>query len=415
MITLTNGYPQGPNGLIVPNGSISFQLNTDAIVVAAPGGFVSSDIVVTFQFDASGKILPNAPSTKAQIYSNAELYPQQSSTLLGTYYLVTFYDQNGARLNQVPMWWQFPEAAGATVDISQIAPFMQIGGNVIFYPTNFGGVSSVSFTGDGVIFSSAAGTPVTSIGTLTPSLLPQAPHVVLAGPGTGVSNANPTFRALVAADIPTLPANLLTPAGSTKQVQVNLTNALYADSGFTYDPSTHAGAISGAVTFGSALTVNAGVATLTIDAPGNTSAPYSPPESAITVNLGHTGFSNLLVINAPSGPAAAIQAFYSTDTSVRMVIASGESVFTQNPNSFLFFTTQASGVVDFYRSGGSAGHFTCDLDSCYLAIDALTVRVSASPKSNDAGVTGTIVWDANYIYVCTSTGAWARAPLTGSY
>src|SRR5579864_3171521 len=98
MITLINGFPQGPNSLIVPNGSIRFQLNIDATVIAAPGGFVAATEIVTFQFDATGHIQPNAPAAAAQIYSNLELNPQNASGL-GTYYLVTFYDQNGARIN----------------------------------------------------------------------------------------------------------------------------------------------------------------------------------------------------------------------------------------------------------------------------------------------------------------------------
>ena len=49
---------------------------------------------------------------------------------------------------------------------------------------------------------SVTGGPVTGSGTLTGSLVAQSPNLVLAGPSTGPS-ANPTFRALVAADIPT--------------------------------------------------------------------------------------------------------------------------------------------------------------------------------------------------------------------
>jgi hypothetical protein len=136
MITLINGKVQNASNIFVPNGSIKFQLNVDATVLASPFGFVCADIPITFQLDANGDILPNAPAAAAQIYSNAELNPQNSIGL-GTYYLVTIYDQNGARLNAVPMWWQFPEAAGSTVDISQMVPFSTIGGNVIFYPTSF--------------------------------------------------------------------------------------------------------------------------------------------------------------------------------------------------------------------------------------------------------------------------------------
>ena len=152
MITLINGFPQGPNALIVPNGSISFQLNVDATVIAAPYGFVCADIPAVFQFDATGALIQ-----PAKLWSNEELNPQLSSTLLGTYYLVTFYDQAGARLNKSPMWWQFPEAANATVDISGMVPYATVGGNVIFYPTSFaiGSIPPPTLTTLGGVFANA--------------------------------------------------------------------------------------------------------------------------------------------------------------------------------------------------------------------------------------------------------------------
>jgi hypothetical protein len=136
MITLINGFVQNQSGMAVPDGSISFQLNVDATIVATPFGIIPADQIVVFQFDATGNILPNSPAATAQIYSNQELQPQNANGL-GTYYLVTFYDANGARINKSPMWWQFPDAANATVDISRMQPFATIGGNIIFYPTNF--------------------------------------------------------------------------------------------------------------------------------------------------------------------------------------------------------------------------------------------------------------------------------------
>jgi hypothetical protein len=45
----------------------------------------------------------------------------------------------------------------------------------------------------------------------------------------------------------------------------------------------------------------------------------------------------------------------------------------------------------------------------------LVVSTSASPAAADACTAGKIVWDASYIYVCTATGVWKRAALTGSY
>lgn len=203
MITLINGFPQGLNALIVPNGSISFQLNTDATVIAAPYGFVAGGTEVVFQFDATGHIQPNAPAATAQIYSNLELNPQ-NSVGLGTYYLVTFYDQNGARLNKAPLWWQFPQVAGSTVDISEMTAFATVGGNVIYYPTvgaGGGSVTSVAFVGDGTILSSTPSTAVTASGNVVATLLTQNANIVLAGPTSGGA-ALPTFRGLVVSDLP---------------------------------------------------------------------------------------------------------------------------------------------------------------------------------------------------------------------
>ena len=111
-------------------------MNVDATIVATPFGIIPAQAIITFQFDENGDILPNTPAAVAQIYSNAELNPQNENGL-GTYYLVTLYDANGARINSVPMWWQFTEEANSTVDISTMTPYQTVGGNVIFYPTTF--------------------------------------------------------------------------------------------------------------------------------------------------------------------------------------------------------------------------------------------------------------------------------------
>ena len=72
-------------------------------------------------------------------------------------------------------------------------------------------LSSGSVTSVGLAFDTAAGnvfgvtnSPVTSTGSLTLTLDTQSPNYVFAGPATGGSAAAPTFRALVAADIPSL-------------------------------------------------------------------------------------------------------------------------------------------------------------------------------------------------------------------
>jgi hypothetical protein len=115
VITLQGGNFQGYGGAPLLNGSIAFQLNLDAQIIASPGGQVPAAFVKTFQLDSNGNI-----QIGAKLYSNAELNPRNAQGF-GTVYLVTVYDANGARLS-APMLWIFPEANGATVDISNMTP-----------------------------------------------------------------------------------------------------------------------------------------------------------------------------------------------------------------------------------------------------------------------------------------------------
>jgi hypothetical protein len=70
-------------------------------------------------------------------------------------------------------------------------------------PSSGGTVTSVGLAdGSTTPIFSISGSPVTGSGTLTETLITQTANTVFAGPATG-SAAQPTFRALVAADIPT--------------------------------------------------------------------------------------------------------------------------------------------------------------------------------------------------------------------
>lgn len=80
--------------------------------------------------------------------------------------------------------------------------------------TYLGTVTSVALSLPNVF--SVSGSPVTSSGTLSASLASQAANYVWAGPTTG-SDAAPTFRALVAADIPSLTASKISDLATTVQ------------------------------------------------------------------------------------------------------------------------------------------------------------------------------------------------------
>lgn len=69
-----------------------------------------------------------------------------------------------------------------------------------------GSVTSVALSSPGVIFS-VSGSPVTTSGTLALNLLTQTAHTMLAGPTSG-GPATPTFRLLLASDIPSISSGI---------------------------------------------------------------------------------------------------------------------------------------------------------------------------------------------------------------
>ena len=263
------------------------QLNVDGTVIASPGGFVAANLPVVFQFDKTGALIQ-----PAKIWSNEELDPQNAEGL-GTFYLVTFYDQNGAILNTTPLWWIFPETLGSTVDISQMVAISTVGGNILYYPRSVGGlgtVTSVGFVGDGTVLSATPSTPVITAGNITATLLSQSANLVLAGPATG-SAAAPTFRALVAADFP-----FSTVAGSDTQVQVNSSGDFYADSGFTYNHTTAIVGIAGQLIIGGA----SGASTSALQLTSRNTGPTNVTDSIISLaNI--SGGTTTFIRKTPSG------------------------------------------------------------------------------------------------------------------
>ena len=103
-----------------------------------------------------------------------------------------------------------PTGSSAAPSAISLGANLSFSGTTLVATAGTGTVTSVSWTGDGTIFTASADTPVTTSGTLTPaSLIAQTAHYVLAGPASAGPTA-PTFRALVAADVPNLPASQIT-------------------------------------------------------------------------------------------------------------------------------------------------------------------------------------------------------------
>jgi hypothetical protein len=78
--------------------------------------------------------------------------------------------------------------------------------------SGLGGVSSVALSLPNVF--TVSGSPVTTSGTLSATLATQPANRIFAGPGTG-ADASPSFRALVASDIPDISGTYLTTSSAS--------------------------------------------------------------------------------------------------------------------------------------------------------------------------------------------------------
>lgn len=97
--------------------------------------------------------------------------------------------------------------------------------NQITLTTGGGTVGSVGLAdGSSAAIYTVTGSPVTGSGTLTFTLKTQSANTVLAGPGSGAA-AQPTFRALVAADLTGLLPTAASPTGKVGLTAVNGSSA----------------------------------------------------------------------------------------------------------------------------------------------------------------------------------------------
>lgn len=122
--------------------------------------------------------------------------------------------------------------------------------------------------------------------------------------------------------------------------------------------------------------------------------------------------------NAASPVAQTLQAQGSrsgTDTNVAgasYTIRPGAGTGNATPGALIFqtYVPVASGT------GAQTATTTLTLNNATTtATGSFILATSATPAAADACTAGRIAWGADYIYVCTASGAWKRAALTGSY
>jgi len=231
-------------------------------------------------------------------------------------------------------------------------------------------------------------------------------------------------------------------------------NQLYTanvGSGLTYNPNSNTLTTS---EFVGALTGNADSVTNGVYTTDKISALSSTTSAELAgVISDETGTGKLVFATSPALVTPAL----GTPTSGVLTNCTGTAsgltagavtngVYTTNNISALASTTSAelAGVISDETGTGNLVFATSptlvtpllgtptsgDLTNCTGTASGLTAgacsgnAVSATtadriqydiPASTDAGTAGEIRYDANYIYVCTATGDWRRAALTGGY
>ena len=139
-------------------------------------------------------------------------YPLQISIVNGGSNALAIYPQVGGTIDNGSVNASVNATAGKTLTLEASSPTNWYTLSNTASAGGTGTVTSVTFTGDGTVLSSTPSSAVTTTGTVTAALATQAKNVVLSGPASG-SNAAPTFRAIVNADLPA--------AGSSGQLQYN--------------------------------------------------------------------------------------------------------------------------------------------------------------------------------------------------
>ncbi len=145
-----------------------------------------------------------------------------------------------------------------------------------------GTVTSVAMTGDGTVLNTTVpGSPVTTAGTLAPTLVSQTANKVLAGPTSGGATA-PTFRSLVSGDLP---------AGTGTVTSVTFTGDGTVLSSTPSSAVTTTGTLTAALANAAGGTV-LGRAAGTTGAPAYTTAPVLGIAGTSTGTIGLTGITS---------------------------------------------------------------------------------------------------------------------------
>lgn len=299
----------------------------------------------------------------------------------------------------------FDRAVGVTLESGIVPPAIQtnrlynLGGQLFWngaLVTTASGAGTVTSVGLSLpaIFS-VSGSPVVTSGTLTATLQTQSANTVWAGPTTGAA-ATPTFRALVAADLPPISAGTIT---GTMPVANGGTGLTSGTSGGVL-AFTAAGTItsSGALTAnalvlgggaGAAPTVVGGLGTATTVLHGNASGP--PTFGAVTLT---TDVAGILPV-ANGGTALA------SGTSGGVLYFSGATTLASSA------ALTANAIV----LGGGAGASPTVLGSLGTTTTVLHGNAAGAPTFGAVSLTADVSGTLPSANGGTSFSTWAQGDL----
>lgn len=284
--------------------------------------------------------------------------------------------------------------------------------------SGMGSVTSVGLALPVSVFS-ISGSPVTIAGTLTGAFIVQNANTVFAGPTTGAA-ATPAFRALVAADIPSLPYSSST-LTNTHLFVGNASNVA-TDVAVSGDLTL---ANTGAFTIANSAVTNAKIANTTIDL-------TTKVTGTLPVANGGTGVTSLagtFVLNGGQagavtlGPSGANSLTLNTNGSARMTFLSGGNagIGTITPGATLdvqsgTITTAVPAINMTQTWNNAATTFTGLLsnvtntasNAASKLFDFQVGGVSALNYVASAGgnATGTLTGDGTFVFATSTSGSF---------